>query len=459
MKNLVRFIDQKGLQVVILVASDIFWYCVAFFAAYYARNNIGPSEIQPLEFYLGAIPYMSFLLIIIFYLNGLYEQKQRINKISEIFLVTKAASFTLLLIMAGSFLEKVDYSRALVLLFWPSSIFFLNFGRYLIRYTKKKLMKRGYGIINILIIGAGKPGKRLANEIEEYRDFGYNIVGFLDDRVKPRKGRYKFLGQTIHLMEVIKKRNIHQVFISDPSISHAKILEMIHVCEELPVKFKVVSDLFEIVVGNIDINEIEGIPSIDFKKDSVNIVYRIAKRIIDILLCGIGCIVSLPFSIIICLLIKLDSKGPILFSHPRVGQHGKHFRMYKFRTMHLGTKEEDFAPTDQNDPRITKIGHFLRKTSFDELPQLWNVLRGEMSLVGPRPEMPFLVEKYTPWQKKRLDVKPGITGLWQILGRKDLPLAENLEYDFYYIKNRSLILDFVIIFKTIIVVLTGRGAY
>lgn len=459
MKNFIRFIDQKGLQVVILVVSDIFWYCVAFLVAYYIRNNIGPAEIQPLEFYLGVIPYVSLLLIIIFYLNGLYEQKQRINKISEIFLVTKTASFTLLLIMAGSFLEKVDYSRALVLIFWPTGVFFLNFGRYLIRYTKKKLMKRGYGITNILIIGAGKPGKRLANEIEEYRDFGYNIVGFLDDRTKPRKGRYKFLGQTTQLMDVIKKRNIHQVFISDPSISNTKILEMIHFCEDLPVKFKVVSDLFEIVVGSIDINEIEGIPSIDLKKDSAGVVYRISKRVIDILFSIIGFIVSLPLSIIISILIKLDSKGPILFSHPRVGQNGKHFRMYKFRTMYLGTKEEDFSPTNQNDARITKVGRFLRKTSLDELPQLWNALSGEMSLVGPRPEMPFLVEKYTPWQKKRLDVKPGITGLWQILGRKDLPLAENLEYDFYYIKNRSLILDFVIIFKTIIVVLTGRGAY
>ncbi|MBI5754912.1 sugar transferase, partial [Candidatus Peregrinibacteria bacterium] len=181
--------------------------------------------------------------------------------------------------------------------------------------------------------------------------------------------------------------------------------------------------------------------------------------ILDFTLSFIGSLLFLPFFLVIAIAIRLDSRGPAIFKHARIGKDGQPFQMYKFRTMYQNVKEADFSPRDIEDKRVTSVGRFLRKSSLDEVPQLWNVLKGEMSLVGPRPEMPFLVEKYTNWQKKRLDVKPGITGLWQILGRKDLPLTENIEYDFYYIKNRSTLLDLVILFKTAVAVVTGRGAY
>ncbi|MBI2453206.1 sugar transferase [Candidatus Peregrinibacteria bacterium] len=459
MKNILRMVDQKGLSILVLMFSDVFWYFISFAVAYYVRDTFGPSRIQQLDFYLRAIPYVFILLIFIFYFYGLYDRKQRVNKIGEMLLVTKAASFTLLLLMAGSFLEKVDYSRAVVLIFWPISIFFLNFGRYLIRIVKAKLVKRGYGVMNILIIGAGKPGRRLARKLEEYKDFGYNIIGFLDDHMKPRKGLYKFLGQTKSLHDVIKKRNIHQVFIADPALSHEKILELINISENLPVKFKVISDLFEIIAGGIDMNALEEIPAIDLTKDRSNIVYIFMKRVIDMVTSVFVLVLFSPLWGFIALLIKIDSSGPVIFSHNRVGQGGKLFKIYKFRTMFKETASEENAPKSIGDKRVTRAGRTLRKMSLDEIPQFWNVLKGEMSIVGPRPEMPFITEKYTAWQKKRLEVKPGITGLWQILGRKNLLLEENIEYDFYYIKNRSLLLDIVIMFKTVIVILTGRGAY
>jgi lipopolysaccharide/colanic/teichoic acid biosynthesis glycosyltransferase len=162
---------------------------------------------------------------------------------------------------------------------------------------------------------------------------------------------------------------------------------------------------------------------------------------------------------LIALLIKLDSRGPVLFRQKRVGLGGRQFSMLKFRTMQIDTDPYAVAPTDPNDSRITRIGHILRKFSFDEFPQLWNVLQGEMSMVGPRPEMPFIVDQYEPWQRRRLDVKPGVTGLWQIVGRKNLPLALNIEYDFYYIKNQSLFFDIVILLKTIPAVIFGKGAF
>jgi lipopolysaccharide/colanic/teichoic acid biosynthesis glycosyltransferase len=173
----------------------------------------------------------------------------------------------------------------------------------------------------------------------------------------------------------------------------------------------------------------------------------------------LGLINFAPLWILIVAGIKLDSPGKALIKQKRVGKDGGIFEMYKFRTMKNDTGLYEKAPFSPDDPRITKFGKFLRKTSLDELPQLINVLKGEMSLVGPRPEMPFIVENYSNWQRKRLEVKPGLTGLWQILGRKDLPLHENIEYDFYYIKNQSLILDMVILVKTVWTVIRGKGAF
>jgi lipopolysaccharide/colanic/teichoic acid biosynthesis glycosyltransferase len=187
--------------------------------------------------------------------------------------------------------------------------------------------------------------------------------------------------------------------------------------------------------------------------------YEGVKRALDIVFALAGLFIFLPFWLLIGLLIRFDSPGKAVFTHTRVGKNGKPFTLYKFRTMYRGVKDEELAPQSPDDKRITKIGRFLRRTSLDEMPQLINVLKGDMSLVGPRPEMPFIVEHYSPQERKRLLVKPGLTGLWQIMGRKDLPLHHNVEYDFYYITRRSLWMDFVIILKTVAVVISGKGAY
>jgi lipopolysaccharide/colanic/teichoic acid biosynthesis glycosyltransferase len=183
------------------------------------------------------------------------------------------------------------------------------------------------------------------------------------------------------------------------------------------------------------------------------------KRVLDLFVAtGLLVVFALPM-LIIALLIRLESKGPALFRQIRIGQGGRPFAMLKFRTMYVDAPKYASAPTDPRDPRITPFGRWLRKTSLDELPQLLNVLVGHMSMVGPRPEMPFLVEQYEEWQRRRLDVKPGLTGLWQVVGRKNLPLSRNMEYDFYYIMNQSLFLDLVILIKTVPAVVFGRGAF
>lgn len=188
-------------------------------------------------------------------------------------------------------------------------------------------------------------------------------------------------------------------------------------------------------------------------------IYFNLKRIIDF--CGAlwALIVLAPVFIVLFILIHTDSPGPAFFSHKRVGKNGKIFTIHKFRTMKTEAKDQELAPVTSNDTRITKLGRFLRRTSLDEMPQFWNVLKGDMSLIGPRPEMEFIVKNYTPIEKCRLLIKPGITGIWQVRGRKDLPLHANVEYDLYYIINESLTLDLRILLNTITVVISGKGAY
>lgn len=187
--------------------------------------------------------------------------------------------------------------------------------------------------------------------------------------------------------------------------------------------------------------------------------YAFVTRLLDLAVSGFSLIIFSPFFLLLILLIRLDSPGKAVFTQQRVGWKGKMFKMYKFRSMHTNVKSQDFAPSRADDPRITRIGKFLRRTSLDELPQFWNVLKGDMSLVGPRPEMKFIVDTYTDIQRARLLVKPGLTGLWQIYGRKDLPLHENVEFDLYYILHRSPWMDFVTILKTFSAVFGGKGAF
>jgi exopolysaccharide biosynthesis polyprenyl glycosylphosphotransferase len=406
---------------------------------------------------MQALPVAFLILVIVFYFFGLYEQKIRLESMSEIFTVIKGILMTAVLLMAGSFLYKYDYSRGFILIFIGFAMFFLNLGRYFVRLYQRLLIKKGKGISRILILGAGKPGRKLAEQIEKFKDFGYLIVGYVDDKV--RKDRVNLLGSFDNVAQIIKKHKIDVVYVSDPTMAHEKMLELMTECEDLNVQFKLVSSLYEILVGNINISELEGIPSIDVKPRKPNLFYRLIKRLIDIFGSLILLVLFAPFWLLIVVLIRLDSKGSAHFVHKRVGKDGVEFNLYKFRTMKSTVGAYEVAPSKASDARITRIGKFLRKTSLDELPQLFNVLKNDMSLVGPRPEMPFIVEKYSKWQRKRLEVKPGLTGLWQILGRKDLLLHENIEYDFYYIQNQSLLLDLVILIKTVWAVITAKGAF
>jgi exopolysaccharide biosynthesis polyprenyl glycosylphosphotransferase len=330
--------------------------------------------------------------------------------------------------------------------------FFIIFGRLLVRGVQRQFFKNGLGTINIVVIGTGKNAHALAKRLQYYTPAGYNLVGFIGNGTQT-------VGQLKNLYKIIRESNIHEVYIADPTLSQEEILEIVAKCPDKHVRFKITSNIFELISGTIDIAHLESIPSLDLNKTVLPLWKVLVKRLFDFFLATIVFIITLPLLLVILVVISVTSEGSPILVQKRVGKDGKLFLLYKLRTMKKTAELYQKAPRKKTDQRVTPLGKLLRQTSLDELPQLVNIIKGDMSIVGPRPEMPFIVKNYSAWEKRRLVVKPGLTGLWQVLGRKDLPLSQNLEYDFYYINNQSLMLDIVIILKTIPIVLLGKGAY
>jgi exopolysaccharide biosynthesis polyprenyl glycosylphosphotransferase len=302
---------------------------------------------------------------------------------------------------------------------------------------------------------------------------GYQVVGFVDD--DPAKqgtdiGRFRALGGTDDLLRAIQEEAVDEVIVTLPWTSHRKIVNIMSHCERRGVRAKIVPDLFQMSLNRVDLDEINGIPLIGVKEVSIRGWNLAVKRALDVVLSVIALTLLSPLFLIIAILIRRDSPGPILFRQVRVGRQGQLFTLYKFRSMRwdaeqmrprLATLNEATGPLFKirDDPRLTRIGRFLRRTSLDEWPQLYNVLRGEMSLVGPRPAIPAEVEQYRDWHRKRLEVSPGVTGLWQVSGRSELTFDEMVMLDLFYAENWSLLLDLKILAKTIPTVILGTGAY
>jgi exopolysaccharide biosynthesis polyprenyl glycosylphosphotransferase len=313
----------------------------------------------------------------------------------------------------------------------------------------------------VLIVGTGVPAIRLLQKLQDHPEQGYRVVGLLDDAVPPPEkdvAGIPVLGHLDDLRAVAIRHRIEEIFVALPSLGHTEMLTIVLGCEDLGITFRVVTNLFEVLTASTPIDLVDDMPLVRLGRERVHALYEPCKRVFDLACAVIGLALAAPLLAWVALRLWQQGASP-WFVHERIGQHGRPFRLIKLRTLRSEVGAYEEAPRGADDPRITPYGRWLRATSIDELPQLWNVLRGEMSIVGPRPEMPFVVEGYGEWQRRRLAVKPGITGLWQILGRKDLPMHENLQYDFYYIRNRSLALDASILLRTASAVWSRRGAF
>ncbi|MCL5270193.1 MAG: sugar transferase [bacterium] len=430
-----------------------------------ALNQFFAVPVNPYRDYGRALPLLLVVWVAVLAIFKQYAHKGRISSLNQVSDILKTAGFLFLMTLATAHaIKRYHNLGAPVIAFAAAGMsLYLYLSRTLLRMVKETMRQRGHGLTRAAIIGAGQTGRRVALRIQNHPEVGYELVGFID-RLAAELGEkvagVPVIGDTSNLVDLLLRYRIEEVFLAIPSLSQDEAFGLVVQCEAANVHFKIVkNDLLQVITERVKIDEIGDFPVILLREGKLTPLDLFLKRALDLLLTAPLLLVTSPLYLLITVLIKLDSRGPVIFSHDRIGKDGKIFRLHKFRTMTTGTNPYAVAPGDQSDPRITRFGRFLRKTSLDELPQFWNVLRGDMSLVGPRPEMPFIVAQYEPWQRRRLDVPQGITGLWQIAGRKQLPLHYNLEYDFYYIRNWTLLLDIVILLRTIPAVFFCKGAF
>jgi exopolysaccharide biosynthesis polyprenyl glycosylphosphotransferase len=338
---------------------------------------------------------------------------------------------------------------------------------------QRRMRRQGIGTRRVLMVGAGEVGRTVIRAMVANPESGFEIVGFLDDN--PIKGetdigRFKALGSTENLADILENEVVDEVVITLPWQYHRKIVSLMAQCERENVRARIVPDLFQMTLNRMHIEEVAGVPMIGIREIGISGLNQLIKRSIDVVFSAIALIIGAPLIALIALMIKMESPGPVLFRQERVGKNGHRFELYKFRSMVEGAEDQQAALQKFNeaegplfkikqDPRVTRLGKSLRRLSLDELPQFYNVLQGDMSLIGPRPPLPAEVEQYQEWHKRRLEVSPGITGLWQVSGRSELTFDEMALLDIYYIENWSLGLDTKILWQTVPRVLFGSGAY
>jgi len=455
-----------------LLVADIVSIAFAMFCGYwfYHLIDIGAGP-QPLDLYLELTIGAVIVMLVIFQLSGLYEPELSILNIAEVRKIFKATLIGLLVFFFLTFyMKNISYSR-LIITFSAVFLFaIMSFERLILYKIQKKLHARGFGVKRAIIYGAGEVGRLLLKRLMQSPGLGYLPVGFMDDD-PAKQGKMivsdnstnttsmPVIGNFEQFTELVNDHHIDEVFVTITSMHTERFEQVIHKCRELGIDFKFVPNLFDLKIQKISVTKIDGIPLLSVKAPRIDPIYIFFKRAFDILLSALTLLIFSPFYLLIALLIKQDSKGTVLFKQKRVGLRGKLFNMYKFRTMWNDANPYDWTPTTLEDKRITPFGKFLRRTSLDEIPQFFNVLKGDMSIVGPRPEMPFIVETYNEIQRDRLAMKPGITGIWQISADRGKQIHENIEYDLYYIENCGFLMDLVIIIRTVYFAIRGLGAF
>lgn len=402
--------------------------------------------------------------------NQVYDGRRNLRLWRELASLA-LGSFLALTILAGIlFLSYRELSRALFLFFFSMGFPMLIAWRLLLRLGYSRGIIAGAQPRNILIVGAGILGREVEREVRAYHELGLRLVGFLDDDQTKRLKSSDILGGLDNSIEVVKQNNIDEVVIALPPRAYERVFRLVAELHSLPVRVWIIPDYFDLALHRMAMEEFAGIPMLDLRAPAISYQQRVVKRLFDLLVVLLCLPFALPLMALAALGIRLEGNGPVLFRQPRVGENGRVFQMLKFRTMvpEAEKMRQQVEREDENgnlvhkrpdDPRVTRVGRILRRTSLDELPNLWNILKGEMSLVGPRPELPHLVDRYQPWQRKRFSVPQGLTGWWQVNGRSTRPMHLNTEDDLYYIQNYSLWLDVLILFKTIGVVVRGKGAY
>jgi exopolysaccharide biosynthesis polyprenyl glycosylphosphotransferase len=467
---------QRSGLIGIFLLSDFLGILVSYFYSYGFRFFVIPVNpergIPPVKSYALVLPFFIALHLVIFFLQGFYRMRLRRTKIDDFFLVTLNTVLTILIIQASLaylnaysggaaplFRVTFKLSHGFLGVYFIVVILMISFLRNQIYYFMKKRYARGMNLKSVLIIGAGEMGCSVAQKLSRYKDLGFAVKGFLDDEkqegeIVDADGGYKVLGPVNALESILEKNDVSDVYVALDLENYHKILETLQVVTKYVVNIRLIPDLFQLLTLKARVEDLDGFPVISVDEPPLRGAMLLVKRAMDIGVSSLFLLLFSPLFLLISLAIKLTSKGPVLYHQERMGLDGKRFIMHKFRTM-ICDAESGTGPVmcSANDPRITKFGRLLRKFSLDEVPQLINVIKGEMSLVGPRPERPVFVKEFRekiPKYMLRHKVKSGITGWAQVHGlRQDTPIDKRLEYDFYYIQNWSLSLDLKILWSTL----------
>ena len=476
---------QRRVTAIGRLAVDAFLVLSAFLLAYWLRyhqeigGDVLPGFSQPFGFFAGKAAILMVVTAMIFQLRGLYRLPRWASFLDEVSIIASSATTAMAILILYSFLQRFYPSRLIFIYAWILMIAFLIIKRLGVRLVRQYLWSRGMGVDRVLVIGAGPAGQRIMQHLFSRPQAGYRMVGFVDDvpaddnwgiATEWRVVRPAYLGRVSETTEVVRDHQIDEVIIALPPAAHEAILAIIEQCREREVGFTLVPDLFELALDRVHINEVAGLPLIGIKDTRIRGSNYLIKRAMDVVMALTVLILFSPLMLLIALVVRLSSPGPVLFRQERVGKGGQRFTLYKFRSMYQDAEERkaELQATYQlgallfkikDDPRITRVGRFLRRTSLDELPQFFNVLLGEMSVVGPRPPVPAEVLAYDDWHYERLLVTPGLTGLWQVSGRSDLTFDEMVKLDLYYAEHWSPWLDIKLMLRTIPAVILARGAY
>ncbi len=465
----------------LLVISDIVFLALSYYISYYLRffttlfGENRPTYSLDVNYVFYSVIFIGSAIFIFFLLriynwDNIYRGSGYYSKVFNGIIIN-----IVIIIITGYLLETFSFSRFWIGLLFFVSIFLIFLSRFIFEAITHKLIRKWDLSSKTLIIGIGENSKRVEDSLSKSKIYNFKILGYIEkkDKIKANEkysSSFLILGYLEDLRKIVIKNNIQRLIISSMEYRYDEILDMLEDLKGLDVSLLIFPGFFEFSVKRMSMREISGVPLMQISNVGffgINLFY---KNVIDYLLGAILFIVFMPIYLIVGLAIKLDSRGPVFYKQKRFTKNYKEFYMYKFRSMHIDADKrlkelKKYNESDgplfkmKNDPRTTRVGRFLRKFSIDEIPQILNVLKGELSLVGPRPAIPSEVKKYAEWETKRLNVKQGITGLWQVSGRSELRFEEMIRLDLYYIQNWSISLDIKILVKTIPVALFGRGAY
>ena len=461
----------RGLLRTLLVVSDLIMLVLAFALGYVLRARLPlpavPVNPPPFSTYTPMLVVHVAMTMLVFYFARMYHQRRAASRFDEAYAIAQNVSIGTLLAVAFESLAfknsalELDYPRGVVVYAWLLGIVLVVVGRMLYRYLTVRLRDFGIGRDNVLLVGSGEVARTIAEKIRWSPTLGLNIVGAVNGEEVGAVGEVPIIGTTAELPEIIDQYEVDEVIIALPEASRHELVQLVSKCQRGRVDIKVYPDIFAYMAGGLTVDDLNGMPLLSVRDVALRGWKLSLKRAMDVVGAFAGLVALSPFMTLTALLIKLESSGPVFFCQERMGLDGHPFPMIKFRSMRADAEKHGPGWTTENDPRVTRMGRFMRRTNWDEIPQLINVFWGHMSLVGPRPEQPYYVQRFRefiPRYMERHREKAGMTGWAQVNGlRGDTSILERTKYDLWYVENWSLWLDVKIVLRTMIQTFFGRN--